>query len=126
MLPLADILSFHCPLTKENTEMLNAETLALMKQGSIVINTARGKLINPDDLFDALQSGQLASAALDTHYEEPIQENYRLTELDNVILTPHIGGLSYEAFESMMFGAMQNIEAFEAGRLEEIASKRIL
>ena len=126
MLPLADILSFHCPLTKENTEMLNAKTLAMMKAGAIVINTARGKLINPDDLYEALQLGHLASAALDTHYEEPIQENYHLAELDNVILTPHIGGLSYEAFESMMFGAMQNIEAFEAGRLEEIASKRIL
>lgn len=126
MLPMADILSFHCPLTKENTEMLNAETLAMMKQGATVINTARGKLINPDDLYDALRSGQLASAALDTHYEEPIKDGYHLAELVNVILTPHIGGLSYEAFESMMFGAMQNIEAFEAGRLEEIASKRIL
>lgn len=126
MLPETDILSFHCPLTKENTEMLNSTTLAMMKRGAIVINTARGKLINPDDLYDALQSGHLASAALDTHYEEPIQEGYRLAELDNVILTPHIGGLSYEAFESMMSGAMQNIEAFEAGRLDEIASKRIL
>jgi len=126
LLPQCDIISFHCPLTKENTEMLNKRTLAMMKQGGIVVNTARGKLINPDDLFDTLQSGQLASAALDTHYEEPIKEGYRLAGLDNVILTPHIGGLSYEAFESMMFGAMQNIEAFEAGRLDEIASKRIL
>lgn len=125
MLPQADILSFHCPLTKENTEMLNATTLAMMKQGAIVINTARGKLINPDDLYEALQLGHLASAALDTHYEEPIQEGYRLAELDNVILTPHIGGLSYEAFESMIFGAMQNIKAFEEGRLDEIASKRL-
>lgn len=126
MLPQADILSFHCPLTKENTEMLNATTLAMMKQGAIVINTARGKLINPDDLYDALKSGRIASAGLDTHYEEPIKEEYRLAELDNVILTPHIGGLSREAFESMLYGAMQNIAAFEAGRLDEIASKRIL
>lgn len=125
LLPQCDILSFHCPLTKENTEMLNKRTLTLMKQGAIVINTARGKLINPDDLYEALQSGHLASAALDTHYEEPFKEGYRLTELDNVILTPHIGGLSHEAFESMLFGAMQNIEAFEAGRLDEIASKKL-
>ena len=126
LLPQCDILSFHCPLTKENTEMLNKRTLTLMKQGAIVINTARGKLINPNDLYEALRSGHLASAALDTHYEEPFKDGYRLAELDNVILTPHIGGLSYEAFESMMSGAMQNIEAFEAGRLDEIASKRIL
>lgn len=126
MLPEADILSFHCPLTKENTEMLNTKTLAMMKPGAIVINTARGKLINPDGLYEALKSGRIASAGLDTHYEEPIKEGYRLAELDNVILTPHIGGLSREAFENMMFGAMQNIAAFEAGKMDEIASKRIL
>lgn len=125
LLSQCDIISFHCPLTKENTEMLNKRTLAMMKYGSIIVNTARGKLINPDDLHDALRSGHLAGAALDTHYEEPIKEGYRLAELDNVILTPHIGGLSREAFESMIYGAMQNIEAFEAGRLDEIASKKL-
>ena len=126
LLPQADILSFHCPLTKENTEMLNGKTLAMMKHGAIVVNTARGKLINPEDLYDALQSGRLAGAALDTHFEEPVKEGYRLAELDNVILTPHIGGLSYEAFETMMHDAMQNIKAFEERRLDEIASKRLL
>ncbi len=126
MLPEADVLSFHCPLVKENTEILNKQTLAMMKKDAIVVNTARGKLINPDDLYEALASGHLSAAALDTHYEEPIKEGYRLAELENVILTPHIGGLSYEAFESMMVGAMENIAVFEVGRLDEIASKRIL
>jgi D-3-phosphoglycerate dehydrogenase len=125
MLPVADILSFHCPLTKENTEMLNGKTLSMMKDGAIVINTARGKLINPDDLYDAFQSGHLSGAALDTHYEEPIKEGYKLAELDNVILTPHIGGLSYEAFHQMMADAVENIVAFEEGRLVEIESKRL-
>lgn len=126
MLPEADILSFHCPLTPENTGMLNKDTLSQMKEGSIVVNTARGKLINPDDLFDALQSGQIASAALDTHYEEPLKEGYKLADLDNVILTPHIGGLSYEAFKSMMAGAVENIIAFEERHLELIDNKRLL
>lgn len=126
MLPQCYILSFHCPLTKENTEMLNKETLAKMKQGAIVVNTARGKLINPDDLYEALKSGQLSAAALDTHYEEPLKEGYKLAELDNVILTPHIGGLSYEAFHQMMKDAVENIVAFEEGRFAEIESKRIL
>ena len=125
MLPELDILSFHCPLTSENAEILNARTLAMMKQGCIVINTARGKLINPDDLYDALVSGHIKAAGLDTHYEEPIKEGYKLAELANVILTPHIGGLSYEAFQSMMVGAMENIKAFEEGRLEEIESKKL-
>jgi len=122
----ADVLSFHCPLTPENTELLNSRTITLLKQGAIVINTARGKLINPDDLYEALNSGHLSAAALDTHYEEPIKEGYNLADLDNVILTPHIGGLSYEAFHSMMKGAVENIVAFEEGRLEEIESKRIV
>ena len=125
MLPQADILSFHCPLVKENTEILNQRTLEMMKKGSIVVNTARGKLINPDDLYEALASGHLSGAALDTHYEEPIKEGYKLAELDNVILTPHIGGLSYEAFHQMMADAVENIVAFEEGRLAEIESKRL-
>lgn len=126
MLPEADILSFHCPLTPDNTEILNRRSLAMLKQGAIVINTARGKLINPNDLFEELENGHLSSAALDTHYEEPIKGGYKLAELDNVILTPHIGGLSYEAFHSMMKGAIDNIVAFEEGRFEEIESKRLI
>lgn len=125
ILPIADILSFHCPLTKENTEMLNSKTLSMMKDGAIVINTARGKLINPDALYNVLQSGQLAGAALDTHYEEPVKDGYKLAALENVILTPHIGGLSYEAFHQMMADAVENIVAFEEGRLAEIESKRL-
>lgn len=125
MLPIADILSFHCPLVKENTEILNQRTLAMMKTGSIVINTARGKLINPDDLYEALESGKLSGAALDTHYEEPIKEDYKLAKLDNVILTPHIGGLSYEAFHQMMHDAIINIRLFDQGRIDEISNKHL-
>lgn len=123
MLPQCDILSFHCPLTKDNTEILNKRTLAMMKDNSIVVNTARGKLANPDDLYEALKIGNIKAAALDTHYEEPIKNGYKLAELDNVILTPHIGGLSYEAFANMIDEAMKNIIAFEEGRLEEIENK---
>lgn len=125
VLPEAGILSFHCPLVKENTEILNQHTLAMMKEGAIVVNTARGKLINPNDLYEALKSGQLSAAALDTHYEEPIKEGYKLAELENVILTPHIGGLSYEAFHQMMADAVENIVAFGEGRLTEIELKRL-
>ena len=125
MLPVADVLSFHCPLVKENTEILNQRTLAMMKKDAILVNTARGKLINPNELYEAMKSGHLSAAALDTHYEEPIKEGYKLAELENVILTPHIGGLSYEAFHQMMADAVENIVAFEEGRLTEIESKRL-
>lgn len=126
MLPEADILSFHCPLVKENTEILNRHTLGMMKKGAIVVNTARGKLINPDNLYEAMKSELLSAAALDTHYEEPIKEGYKLAELDNVILTPHVGGLSYEAFYQMMADAVENIVAFEEGWTKTIEEKRII
>lgn len=125
MLPEADVLSFHCPLTTENTEMLNKDSLSQMKQGAIVVNTARGKLINLDDLYEALKKGIVSAAGLDTHYKEPINEGYKFTELDNVILTPHIGGLSYEAFHQMMADAIKNIVFFEDGNIGNIVSKRL-
>lgn len=126
MIPQCDIFSFHCPLTKDNIEMLNRKTLAKMKRGAIVINTARGKLINPEDLYEVLRSGHLSAAALDTHYEEPIKEGYKLAEFDNVILTPHIGGLSYEAFYQMMHDAMENIKSFEEKKWSLIEKHRII
>ena len=126
LLPQVDILSFHCPLTLENKEMLNADTIKLMKDGAMVVNTARGKLIEPKALFEALSNGKLRLAALDVHYEEPIQKEYELSKLDNVILTPHIAGLTYEAFHSMMAGAVENIVSFENHKLTQIEDKRML
>lgn len=123
LLPLLDILSFHCPLTDDNKEMLNATTISKMKKGAIVVNTARGRLINENDLYEALTTGKLASAGLDVHYEEPMLKDDPLCTLDNVILSPHIAGLSYETFRSMMKGAVENIVAYNQGRLEEIENK---
>lgn len=126
LLPQVDILTLHCPMVTENLEALNANTIGLMKQGSIIINTARGKLINPDALYDAVKSGHIRAAGIDTHYEEPIKEGYKLAELDNVILTPHIGGLSYEAFHQMMHDAMENIVSFNKGNFDLIKNKQML
>lgn len=126
LLPEADVLSFHCPLTTENQEMLNASAIAKMKDGAIVVNTARGKLIDEAALFDALVSGKIRSAGLDVHFDEPMVANDPLKTLDNVILTPHIAGLSYETFQSMMVGAVENIVAFEKGDLESIISKKLI
>lgn len=123
LLPLADILSFHCPLTDDNKEMLNASTIRKMKDGAIIVNTARGKLINECDLYEALTSGKIASAGLDVHYEEPMLKDDPLSTLDNVIFSPHIAGLSFETFHSMMKDAVDNIVAFDQGRLEEIEDK---
>ena len=125
LLPRVDILSFHCPLTADNKEMLNASTIAMMKDGSIVVNTARGKLIEPKALYEALVNGKLRSAALDVHYEEPLPQEYPLATLDNVILTPHIAGLTYEAFHTMMHDAVENIVSYEHGNVELIKNKKL-
>lgn len=126
LLPQVDILSFHCPLTPENKEMLNADTIKLMKDGAMVVNTARGKLIEPKALYEALSNGKLRAAALDVHFEEPIPQDYALAKLDNVIFTPHIAGLTYEAFHAMMAGAVENIAVFERGDIDKIKNKRLL
>lgn len=125
LLPEIDILSLHCPLTEENRGMINADTLALMKNGAILVNTARGALVKESSLVNALESGKLSFAGLDVHAEEPLKANNPLCSLDNVILTPHIAGLSYEAFRSMMKGAIDNIVEFERGNLKEIECKKL-
>lgn len=126
LLPQVDILSFHCPLTPDNKEMLNIETFKQMKDRAIVVNTARGKLIELNALYEALSNGKLRMAALDVHDEEPLPQEYVLSQFDNVILTPHIAGLTYEAFHAMMAGAVENIAAFEKGDYELIKNKRLL
>lgn len=126
LLPHIDILSFHCPLTKENQEILNPSAFTKMKDGALVINTARGKLINEDALYEALINGKIRSAALDVHYEEPIKGFSRFADMDNVILTPHIAGLSYETFQAMMSGAIENIVLFEDNNFESIKNKLLV
>ncbi len=127
LLPQVDILSLHCPLTSENKDMLNEKTIALMRFHAIIINTARGKLIDETALYHALKEGKIRAAGLDVHYEEPIsKENHSLSTLDNVILTPHIGGLSFETFHTMMKEAIENIIAFDRGLFTEISNKKIL
>ena len=126
ILPHVDILSFHCPLTKDNHEILNDAAIEKMKDGAIVVNTARGKLINEEALYRAVTSGKLSSIALDVHYEEPIKGVSRFANLDNAILTPHIAGLSYEAFHTMMKDAVDNILSFERGNVDMIKNKILL
>lgn len=119
----ADILSFHCPLTANNQKILNASALEKMKDDAIIVNTARGKLIDEDALYKALVSGKIRAAGLDVHYEEPMLADDPLKTLDNVILTPHIAGLSYETFQGMMREAVENIVAFDRGELDSIKNK---
>lgn len=104
----ADIISIHTPLTNDLKYFINKDSLSLMKSNSIVINTARGGLINQDDLKWALQNGIIAGAAIDAYEVEPPTDN-ELIALPNLITTPHIGGNSTEAVRAMGIAAIQNL-----------------
>jgi D-3-phosphoglycerate dehydrogenase len=117
LLPLADViagsdvLSLHCPLTKDNANMLNAETLATMRPGAIVVNTARGGLIDEAALEAALRSGALLAAGLDSFQVEPFALDHAFTRVPNAILSPHIGGVTSDAYVGMGTAAAQNVLA---------------
>jgi D-3-phosphoglycerate dehydrogenase len=94
LLPEADVVTLHPRVTAETTGMINAETLAMMKPGATLINTARGPLVDYDALYNALTSGHLAGAMLETFAVEPVPADWPLLKLPNVTLTPHIAGSS--------------------------------
>ena len=124
VLARADVLSLHCPLTPENTGMINAETIAQMKDGVILINTARGPLIQEDDLRDALLSGKVYAAALDVVSAEPVRQDNPLLGLDNCLITPHIAWAPKESRQRLMDIAVSNLQAFLRGEPVNVVNRR--
>ena len=116
MLPHCDYLALHCPATPETRHLLNAERIALLPDGAIVVNTARGSVIDDDALVAALKSGKVAAAGLDVFNGEPdhIHPGYR--ELENTILLPHIGSATFETRDAMGYRALDNLDAIAAGQ----------
>ncbi|MEM8818380.1 MAG: D-glycerate dehydrogenase [Pseudomonadota bacterium] len=115
LLEVADVLSLHCPAGPETTGMMNAAAFARMPKGAILVNTARGALVDEDALVDALSSGQLFAAGLDVFRTEP-GGNAKIAALPNVFLLPHIGSATFETRDAMGFRALDNLDAFFAGR----------
>ena len=115
MLPKVDYLSLHCPATPDTKGLLNATRLALLPRGAIVVNTARGALIDDAALIAVLKSGHIAAAGLDVFNDEPGAPDGYLG-LDNVFLLPHIGSATRETRDAMGFRALDNIDAIAAGR----------
>jgi lactate dehydrogenase-like 2-hydroxyacid dehydrogenase len=114
LLPQSDFLSIHCPATTDTRHLLNAERIALLPPDAVVVNTARGAVVDDDALIAALRSGRLFAAGLDVFNNEPdIDPRYR--DLPNVFLLPHIGSATRETRDAMGFRALDNLDAIFAG-----------
>lgn len=115
LLPHCDFLSIHCPATPDTHHLISAERLALLPDDAVVVNTARGAVVDDDALIDALRSGRLFAAGLDVFNHEPdIDPRYR--GLSNAFLLPHVGSATRETRDAMGFRALDNLDAIVAGR----------
>ncbi len=110
----SDVLSLHCPSTAENAGIINAKTLALLPDRAILVNTARGALVDETALIDALTSGKLFAAGLDVFQTEP-GGNPKLAALQNIFMLPHIGSATEETRDAMGYRALDNLDAYFKG-----------
>ena len=116
----ADVVSIHCPLTAENEQFINADLLSRMKPTSILINTARGGLVDEPALADALNAGVIAGALLDVCSTEPIAADNPLLGAKNCVLTPHIAWATLEARQRLMQTTAENVAAFLQGQPQNV------
>lgn len=114
-LAASDVLSLHCPLTDRTRHLIDAASIAKMKEGAILINTGRGPLLNEQAVADALESGKLAAVCVDVLSTEPPAADNPLLTARNCYITPHIAWATYEARVRLMQIAVANIEAYLAG-----------
>lgn len=119
LLPNVDVLSLHCPLTAETENLITKHELALMKPSAILINTARGGIVDEAALLDALETGRLAGAGIDVLQEEPPIHGSALlkSNLTNLIVTPHIAWASRQARQRLIEGVTANIQAYLSGQI---------
>lgn len=119
ILEQSDFLSLHCAVTSDRAGMIGLQQLKKMKPTAYLINTARGALINQEDLYQALKEGIIAGAALDTYVHEPPKDSPLLT-LENIVTTPHIGSYTYETVLEMGLTSVENLlEALEGGKTDD-------
>jgi D-3-phosphoglycerate dehydrogenase len=117
LLAEADVVSMHAPLTAETASMIGAEQFARMRDGAVFVNTARAQLHDTDALVEALRSGKLAAAALDHFEGEFLPPEHPLCSFDNVVLTPHIGGATYDTEVNQATMVAEDIALVLAGGL---------
>ncbi|MEO9825570.1 MAG: D-glycerate dehydrogenase [Paracoccaceae bacterium] len=114
LLGVADFLSLHCPATPETADLMNAERFALLPKGAVIVNSARGALVDEDALMAALEAGHIAAAGLDCFKVEP-GGNPAFAKYDNIFMLPHIGSATRKTRDAMGFRALDNLDAFFAG-----------
>jgi glyoxylate reductase len=112
----SDVITLHAPLTEQTRGLIGARALARVKPGALLVNTARGPLVDTDALADAVREGRLAGAALDVTDPEPLPPDHPLLTLPNVLVVPHVGSATLEARSAMTEIAVANLEAGLAGR----------
>jgi glycerate dehydrogenase len=123
LLRKSDVVSLNCPLTKETEGIINADTISLMKENAILINTARGGLINENDLAKALNSERIFGAGVDVLSIEPPSPTNPLLKAKNIVITPHISWATKESRQRLMDIAVENIKAYLAGKLINVVNK---
>ncbi len=111
----ADIISLHVPATEDTYRMINRETIAKLKPGAVILNTSRGAAIDEEALVEALKEGRIAGAGLDVFDREPIPADHPFLDLENVVLSPHTGGHSYEGWFRRADFAWKNIQRLVNG-----------
>ena len=115
LLAESDVVSLHVPLTPETERLIDAEAIAGMKPGAVIVNTARGALIDEEALVDALRTGRIGAAGLDVFETEPTPADSALLALDNVVCTPHLAWLTRETLERSLAVAVENCRRLAAG-----------
>ena len=123
LLSRSDFIFLHCPLFPETEGIINRDNIAKMKDGVILINNSRGPLVVEQDLYDALESGKVAAAAVDVVSTEPISKDNVLLKAKNCIITPHISWATKEARERIMNTTADNIRAFIEGAPVNVVNK---
>lgn len=127
LLAESDYISIHCPLTKDTRYLFGEKQFKAMKPGALLINTARGPIVNEAELVKALEDGQIAAAALDVVENEPIDSNSPLLKMDNVIVTPHIAWYSEDAITVLQCSVAEEVvRVLKGGLPKNLVNKAVL
>ena len=122
LLRSADVVSIHAKLTEDSRNLIGARELKLMKPGALLVNGARGDIVNVHALVDALNSGHLGGAAVDVYDVEPVPADYPLLSCEQVVLTPHCADMTPEGVDLLNEGAVDNVIAFLQGEPRNVVT----